>query len=335
MIDVEALKDKTDLLALAERDTTLKRVATTGGGEWGGPCPFCGGRDRFRVQPAERRWLCRHCTSGKWQDTIAYVMQRDNIDFKAACELLGGPELPKIESSRRKPPAAPAYSPPNWQAQALKAIEICQRNLWAPDDERPLLWLLARGLKDSTLEHFKIGYSPGGKIAGLYMPRGIVIPCLVAGEVWYLKIRRPNKPGEPKYDGVKGNRTAAIFNADSLEGASAALFCEGEFDTMIAWQELGGSLPAATLGSATNLPDLATWGHYLLPLDPILASYDNDQSGQEGLIALESWLGGRFLPAPLPEGPWKDVNDYYLETNNIREWIFSHLVNSVSLGGMS
>ena len=53
-----------------------------------GACPFCGGRDRFRVQPHARRWLCRGCTGGKWQDAIAYVMRRRNCDFREACESL-------------------------------------------------------------------------------------------------------------------------------------------------------------------------------------------------------------------------------------------------------
>jgi len=43
-----------DLLTLAERYTTVKRVATTGGGEYAGPCPMCGGRDRFRKWPLYR-----------------------------------------------------------------------------------------------------------------------------------------------------------------------------------------------------------------------------------------------------------------------------------------
>ena len=40
-----------DMLALVGRDTQLRRVATTHGGEWAGPCPFCGGRDRFQAKP--------------------------------------------------------------------------------------------------------------------------------------------------------------------------------------------------------------------------------------------------------------------------------------------
>lgn len=40
-----------NLLDLIGTDTTLKRVANTNNGEYHGPCPFCGGKDRFIVQP--------------------------------------------------------------------------------------------------------------------------------------------------------------------------------------------------------------------------------------------------------------------------------------------
>lgn len=41
-----------DLLSLIQRDVRLKRVAGTHGGEYAGPCPFCGeGEDRLRVWP--------------------------------------------------------------------------------------------------------------------------------------------------------------------------------------------------------------------------------------------------------------------------------------------
>jgi DNA primase len=60
----------------------LKKIATTRDGEFAGPCPFCGGRDRFRVQPQEGLWFCRQCSpDGRWQDAIAFVMRRDGVLF--------------------------------------------------------------------------------------------------------------------------------------------------------------------------------------------------------------------------------------------------------------
>ena len=58
-IDTGAIKQRADLLGLIGADTRLKKVASTGGGGYAGACPFCGGRDRFRVQPEQGRWWCR------------------------------------------------------------------------------------------------------------------------------------------------------------------------------------------------------------------------------------------------------------------------------------
>ena len=62
MIDTLDLKRSVDLLSLVGRDTRLKKQAGTRGGEYAGPCPFCGGRDRFRVQPEKGLWWCRNCS---------------------------------------------------------------------------------------------------------------------------------------------------------------------------------------------------------------------------------------------------------------------------------
>src|SRR5918912_568461 len=89
-IDTWAIKQRTYLLGLDGVDTRLKKVASTGGGEYAGPCPFCGGRDRFRVQPLRGRWWCRGCSDGpRWQDAIAYVRQREGVGFAEACQRLG------------------------------------------------------------------------------------------------------------------------------------------------------------------------------------------------------------------------------------------------------
>src|SRR5919202_2476669 len=89
-IDTGAIKQRTDLLGLIGADTRLKKVAMTAGGEYAGPCPFCGGHDRFRVQPARGRWWCRGCSDGRrWQDAIGYVRQREGVGFAEACLRLG------------------------------------------------------------------------------------------------------------------------------------------------------------------------------------------------------------------------------------------------------
>lgn len=77
----------TEIIRHLERDTELKKVAQTNGGEYAGPCPFCGGEDRFRVWPKRNSMWCRQCDySG---DLIDYIQERDGVGFVEACEKLG------------------------------------------------------------------------------------------------------------------------------------------------------------------------------------------------------------------------------------------------------
>jgi DNA primase len=366
MIDVKALKAQVNLLALAEQSTTLRRVASSNGGEWAGPCPFCGGKDRFHVQPYRPDggvWLCRGCSEGTWKDAIEYGERLwPGLEFKEVCErLAGGIEIDaysRIDRNRRT--VSPAYASPaeDWQSAARNAIAIGKRALWSKEGERALDYLYRRGLRETAIDNWLLGYSKGMEVhphpsaplplkgeglggeGRLYIPRGVIIPCMEADQVWYLKIAL--LPGDPvkcqgcgesaparspcprcgtvnKYRGVKGNRTAAIFGVDELRGSELALFVEGEFDAMIAWQELNDVIAVCTLGSATNSPDLATWGPYLVALERILAVYDDDQAGRAGLKALQE-MSERVEAVHLPPGA-KDINDFVLHGGDLWTWL--------------
>jgi DNA primase len=372
MIDVKALKAQVNLLALAEQSTTLRRVASSNGGEWAGPCPFCGGRDRFHVQPYRSdggAWLCRGCSEGKWKDAIEYGERLwPGLEFREVCErLAGGIEIDaysRIDHNRRpgnlatSSPVSPAYASPaeDWQAAARNAIAMGKRALWSKEGERALDYLYRRGLRETAIDNWQLGYSKGMEVyphplapspegggeprGKLYIPRGVIIPCMEAERVWYLKIAL--LPGDPvkcqgcgeralarqpcprcetvnKYRGVKGNRTAAIFGVDELPGADMALFVEGEFDALIAWQEVKDVIAVCTLGSAGTRLDLATWGPYLLPVEHILAAYDADPAGQAGLKTLQE-LSEKVKALHLPPGA-KDINEFYLAGGDLWSWL--------------
>jgi DNA primase len=351
--DLEELKARLDLLSLAGAYTDLKRVAASGGGEWAGACPFCGGRDRFRVQPSGGgggRWLCRGCTDGKWQDGIAFGQRLwPALPFGQVCERLAvhAAGLQEQKSVPHRPGQPPAYQSPDleWQRTAHQAVEVCARNLWEPSAAEARAYLHSRHLEDETLQYWQIGYSPGAKFGKLWVPRGVLLPGQAGDQVWYLKVAL--LPGDPvrcqgcgqnvparqpcpfcgtvsKYRGVKGNRPAALFGADDLPGAWAALFVEGEMDALTAWQALRDVVAVCTLGSASNQPDLATWGAYLLPLEAILAVYDADQAGQRGLLALQA-LAEKTHALALPSGV-KDLNEYVVGGGDLWPWLKGELL---------
>lgn len=328
-----------DLLALTGRYSQLKRVASTCGGEYAGPCPLCpGGRDRFRVQPAERRWLCRHCTEGEWQDAITFQMRVARQSFPEAVQALAGdappavpvrPLAPKAEVHHAGPP------PSRWQSRAKAFIDSAVADLWGPRGERARAWLYARGLDDDTLRRWRLGYLPEDQHEAarrwgldgrpLYLPRGILIPAEAGGATWYLKIRRP--AGDPKYTQVRGG-LPALYLADTLQGEMACV-TEGELDALLLWQSLQHAenprwraMGVATLGSQSNRLDLAHWARYLYRVKHLLLFYDQDGKSTSGVRHWTALTERTFVVKwhNLRPGD-KDLTDYHLAGGNLLDLV--------------
>jgi hypothetical protein len=76
-----------DILNLAERQfgAKLEKVTPT---EWVGPCPKCGGTDRFSINTSKQIFNCRGCSAGG--DAIALVGLVLGIPFEDALERING-----------------------------------------------------------------------------------------------------------------------------------------------------------------------------------------------------------------------------------------------------
>jgi putative DNA primase/helicase len=107
MISYEDWKSRAleaDILAEAiARGAKLRRT----GREHIGPCPACGGTDRFSINPQKRIFNCRGAEGG---DVIGLVMHIDGISFTQACEQLTG------------------EPPPNGQSKPLSPAELAERD---------------------------------------------------------------------------------------------------------------------------------------------------------------------------------------------------------------
>ncbi len=83
-----------NLLDIISQDVSLTRA---GAAEWCGPCPWCGGKDRFRVWPNSGtvgRYWCRQCN--RKGDAIQYLRDFRGKSYRQAAALVGKPldELP-------------------------------------------------------------------------------------------------------------------------------------------------------------------------------------------------------------------------------------------------
>jgi hypothetical protein len=109
----------TDILATARRFTTLKRA---GANEHVGPCPHCGGKDRFGVNVRKRVWNCRGCAKGG--DVIALVQHATGVTFtEAIAELTGETITTNRRSSPRAPDPPPADDAERNRRSALRIFD--------------------------------------------------------------------------------------------------------------------------------------------------------------------------------------------------------------------
>jgi DNA primase len=309
---LEALLERVDTAALVEHD--LGRPVRREGHWLKWHCPFHADRKTPSLGVAGNRWKCFGC--GRSGDAIDWLRQREGLCFLEACKRLSLADPSPISGNAVQPQPSSAPAPlPAWQERARRMLHLCQATLWQDVGVKARTWLNRRGLLDETVQRWQLGFNPSGrKLFGLWMPRGVVIPCLAAGRIWYLKVRRA--AGQPKYTQVSGGQVA-LFGADTMAGRDLAVVTEGEFDAMLLHQEAGDLVGVVTLGSAaTRLPDM--WVPYLLGVRRLLVAYDTDTAGAGGaaMWATIASRGQRLQPLA-----GKDVTDFHLAGGDLRAWV--------------
>jgi hypothetical protein len=87
-----------------EVEITRRGIRLVGrGAERCGPCPVCGGQDRFSINTNKQVWNCRGC--GKGGDVLDLIQQLDGVDFRMARDMLGCDQVrsnikPKVADQR-------------------------------------------------------------------------------------------------------------------------------------------------------------------------------------------------------------------------------------------
>jgi hypothetical protein len=146
------------------------------------------------------------------------------------------------------------------------------------------------------------------------IPRGIVIPWLLNGQLWQLKLRTNRE--HPKYLAISGGHPC-LFGADTLVPGEPAILAEGEFDAMLLWQEAGNLVGVATLGSHNRGVSIKAL-RYLLGCPRLRVAYDIDVEGDKGAERLGQ-LSPRLHRIRPPVG--KDVTVLWQAGGRVRDWV--------------
>ncbi len=340
------------LLDLLNQDgASLKRVSGTHGGEYAGPCPSCGGTDRFHVWPEQGdggRYWCRGCS--KSGDAIQYLKDFRGLPYLEACHLLGlepksnGRHSLNWDQRSRQPGSTTATWKPKestlpgdqWSLKAGQFVEWSEQQLWTTDQGKEALsWLHGRGLLDDTIKRFRPGWNTqnwfpkreawglptvrkdDGKPKKLWLPLGLVIPKIAGERVDRVRVRQPD--GNPRYFLVPGSDTGPLV----IPGGPACVVVESELDAILLHQEAGDLAAVVALGSASIRPDREA-AAILDGAETILLALDADEAGARSAWG---WWHEQFPKAkrwPTIQG--KDPSEARQNGLDLRAWVMAGLL---------
>lgn len=253
-----------NLLSIAQRYTTLTHKR--GADEWAGPCPRCGGVDRFIVFP-DGRWLCRVGRNGKdgiapthpdlWGgDAVDLIRLAERVEYTQAKRILqsgdhrGAPIQPAQPAQKRKP-----FDVAQWSSN----VAGCQTNL-TPESAQGR-YLLSRGLHPQTWAKFLLG-------AGYYTLKGqrydsVVVPWHDRNRALIgVAHRLLNPPDYKRRYMVVGNKIGHLWGWRSHSGRYDVLYLvEGEINAMSVHQQCGADVLSVGSQNAKITPEQAATIH--------------------------------------------------------------------------
>ena len=251
----EAIKQAIDLVDFAQRYTQLRQISRAG--EFAGPCPRCGGEDRFHVK--DQRFYCRQCYP-RGGDVIDLVQILHNVTFREACQLLM--ETPSFSSERpmetpTQPLAAikpnqPAKEVDDFQASAAKTMAATTRKLFSSAGAPGRAYLHDRGLTETTCRTFRLGFGRSFHPVRQRNEPAIFIPWLSHDdhhiEAVRLRFIDPSSAKAERY-ALKPGSTPVIFGQHLLRPTAHLVIVEGEFNCMALQQQ---GVMALSVGSQTG-----------------------------------------------------------------------------------
>src|SRR5512145_1171000 len=155
---IDEIKSKIDIVDLVSEAGVKLRHA---GRNYTGFCPFHDNKKTpaFVVWPESGTWRCfGQCNEGG--DIFKFVMKRENLDFKEAMQKLALRAGVEIKEYRRETPQQ-KEAHENLRKLLEDAVVFYRSHLF---NNKDILTYLRekRGLTDTTIETFGLGYAPPG-----------------------------------------------------------------------------------------------------------------------------------------------------------------------------
>ncbi len=306
---IEEIKYRCDIEDVISGYVNLKRA----GSNLNGLCPFHSERTpSFTVFPATKSFYCFGCGAGG--DVITFIMKRENIDYRAALELLAARAGITLPEEDRREAGAPAIKRERLFSMNRDAARFFHACLYDPNIGRAgLSYLTGRGLSGATIKHFGLGFAPDSFFAltDYLTKKGYTVEEMTAGFLVGIS-KKTGKPFDlfrnrvmfpiidvtgnvvafggrvmddsvPKYLNssdtpvFKKSRNLFALNYAKSHCAERIILCEGYMD-VIALHAAGFEYAVATLGTAITPDQARIMAKYT---KKVIISYDADEAGQK------------------------------------------------------
>ena len=303
-----------------------------------GPCPICGGKNRFRFDDKEGRgtFICNRCGAG---DGIQLLMLHHNCDFNAVSAMIRR-TLGSNINLRYSGPRLISHILPN----VVQSYSGCTTSVSANDSEKRRLqlyktwdmanpitpsdpvqcYLLARGIDlnsfPTTLKyHSALPYYEEGKLIGTFTA---MLGLVTDENNQPVTLHRTFLENCKKADVSSPKKLMPPIYPKATTGASIKL-CEPHSGQLAVSEGIETGL---SFFLATKIPVWAAISAYgmqniIIPreISDIVIIVDNDESGTgqkaAGVLADRLLKEGRNVRRVIPSKPGQDFNDVILEDN--------------------
>lgn len=227
-----------------------------------GPCPMCGGVDRFTVKHTSDgdRWHCRNCGDGKYHSVIDFIIARDHVSFVEACRILSNGDVssivkktPQIQPVDTHTVLAPDQTT---QVQMLSLMNVAAAALMQPDLAAQE-YLYKRGLTPSTWEAWHIGSAMIYDTKAKRRRPAISLPWYYIdadGEfITAIKYRFiDSDPEGLRYTSMPGSVYVFYGTWSARPTDKTLLLVEGEINALSLWQQIPEDTTVLSIGSESG-----------------------------------------------------------------------------------
>ena len=303
---ISEIKYRNDLGELAGSYMQLKRR----GRNLVGLCPFHGEKTpSFNIYTENGSFYCFGCGAGG--DIITFVMKIENLDYMEAVKFLAqraGMAMPEDDYDDSMGKLRTRIYEAN-----REAARFYYGKLTSKEGASALSYLKGRGLADSTIRHFGLGFAPDERFSlGNHLrSRGFSEAEMIAANLvfksrsgnsvldrFYNRVMFPiidvrgnviafggriMSDQKPKYlntsDTFVFNKSQNLFSLNNAKNSKSdeLILCEGYMD-VIALNQAGFTNAVATLGTALTADQAALMKRYC---KEVIVCYDADEAGQK------------------------------------------------------